>query len=115
MFWLVVLGLVAFSATWALTLPASRSLVIKLGTLVDMARRANPELFRTQLEQANPFVGAKFRHGRVTAMLRADMSQFGEICQRLQREAKQLDRRAHLGMLPAGAYLVGLGLWFVLG
>ena len=47
-------------------------------------------------------------------MLRADLSQYGEICQRLQREARQLDRRAHLGMLPAMAYLAAAGLWFVL-
>jgi len=114
MFWAVALGIIAFGATWGLTLPASRSLVIKLGTLVDMARRANPELFRAQLEQANPFVGTKFKHSRVTAMLRADLSQYGEICQRLQREARQLDRRAHLGMLPAMAYLAAAGLWFVL-
>ena len=38
MFWAVALGIIAFGATWGLTLPASRSLVIKLGTLVDMAR-----------------------------------------------------------------------------
>jgi hypothetical protein len=82
--------------------------------LVDMARRANPELFRSQLEPLSPVVGDTFKHNRIAKMLRADLSEFGEICQRLQREARQLDRRAHFGILPILVYLCGLGLWYAM-
>ncbi|HKU42891.1 MAG TPA: hypothetical protein VJR89_32250 [Polyangiales bacterium] len=92
----------------------SRDLMLKLGTLVDMTRRANPELFQARIEAINPFVGKKFKHHRIAPMLKADLSQFGEIPQRLQREAKALDRRAHVAMLPVVAYLACLGLWFAL-
>jgi hypothetical protein len=110
----ILLGLLAFSAAGALGLPASRELMIKLGTLVDMARRANPELFRSRLEPLNPFVGKQFKHNRIKGILRVDLTEFGEICQRLQREARKLDARAHVGLLPIAAYFVGLGLWFAL-
>ena len=54
------------------------------------------------------------RCGSAAEVLRADLAQYDAICQRLQREARQLDRRAHLGLLPALAFLAGVGLWFVL-
>jgi hypothetical protein len=95
-----------------LGMPVSRELMLKLGTLVDWARRTNPELFRSQIEPISPFVGKQFKHSRLSKLLKADLSQFGEICQRLQREAKTLDKRAHVAMLPALAYLLGLGVWF---
>lgn len=88
--------------------------MIKLGTLVDIARRTNPELFRSRIEPVNPFVGKAFKHNRVKPILHVDLTEFGEICQRLQREARKLDVKAHVGLLPIAAYLVGLGLWFAL-
>jgi hypothetical protein len=111
---IVLLGLLAFYATSALMMPPSRDLMLKLGTLVDMTRRANPELFGRVIEPTNPFVGKSFRHNRIKGVLRADLSQFGEISQRLQFEARRLDRKVHLGLLPALAYLLGLGLWYAL-
>jgi hypothetical protein len=109
----LVLGVVASTLTAVLTLPPSRELVIKLGTLVEMARRANPDRFAAQLAAISPFVDGAFKHNRVTGMLRADFSGFGEVCERLQREAKRLDRRAHIGMLPMLAYMAVIGLWFL--
>jgi hypothetical protein len=109
---MVVLGVLAFAAGGALSLPPSRDLVIKLGTLIDWARRTDAERFRTQLEPVNPFVGNAFKHNRIKHILRADLSAFGEICQRLQREARALDRRAHYGAIPVVAYLIGLGIWY---
>jgi hypothetical protein len=86
--------------------------MLKLGTLVDWTRRTNPELFREKIEPINPFVGKSFKHNRIGKVLKVDLSEFGEISQRLQREAKALDRRAHVAMVPALVYLVGLGVWF---
>jgi hypothetical protein len=108
----VVLGVIAFALGGALSLPPSRELVIKLGTLVDMARRVQPERFATQLEAVNPFVGSAFKHNRIKGILRADLSGFGEVCERLQREARTLDRRAHLGAIPVLAYLAFVGVWY---
>jgi hypothetical protein len=108
----VALGLLAFMLAGALSLPPSKELILKLGTLVDMARRADPERFRTQLQAVNPFVDGAFKHGRIKDILRSDLSAFGELCERLQREARGLDRRAHLGAIPVLAYLVGLGIWY---
>ena len=110
----VFFGFVAFGVSGALGMPVSRELMLKLGTLVDWARRSNPEQFRTQIEPINPFVGQKFKHNRISPMLKTDMAPFGEVCQRLQREAKKLDRRAHVAMLPVVAYLLGLGVWFAI-
>jgi hypothetical protein len=107
-------GVFAFGLSGALGMPVSRELMLKLGTLVDMTRRADPELFQQRIEPINPFAGKKFKHHRIGPMLKADLSQFGEIPLRLQREAKALDRKAHVAMLPAVAYLAGLGLWLVL-
>ena len=111
---IISLGVVVVMVTSALTMPPSRELMLKLGTLVDMARRANPELFRAQIEPINPFVGRAFKHHRVTGLLRADFSQFGEISQRLQREARRLDRKVHRGLIPGLVYLVAVGVWYVL-
>jgi hypothetical protein len=111
---IILVGILAFWLSAALIMPPSRDLMLKLGTLVDMARRADPELFRTNIAPLSPFVGRAFKHSRIKGMLKADLSKFGEICLRLQREARRLDARAHKGMLPGIAYLVGLGLWFAL-
>lgn len=110
----VVLGMVAFSLAGALVMPASRELMIKLGTLVSWTQRQNPAAFQARIAPINPFVGTTFVHKRITGMLRADMSEFGPACQQLQREAKKLDRRAHIGMLPIAVYLTGVGLWWFL-
>ena len=107
-------GVVASALAGMLFMPVSRELLIKLGTLVDMCRRANPERFAAVLAPHNPFVGGKFVHKRLTAVLKADLGEFGELCQRLQREARALDRKAHIAMWPLALYVVGLGLWFVL-
>jgi hypothetical protein len=97
-----------------LGMPVSRELMLKLGTLVDWTRRTNPELFQTKIEPINPFVGKSFKHSRIGKILKVDLSEFGEVCERLQREAKKLDNRAHVAMLPALVYLLGLGVWFAL-
>jgi hypothetical protein len=109
---LTLFGVVAFMISGMLGMPVSRELMLKLGTLVDWTRRSNPELFREKVEPISPFVGKTFKHNRIGKMLKADLSQFGEISQRLQREAKALDKRAHVAMLPALVYLLGLGVWF---
>lgn len=111
---LLGLGAIAGALSFFMGVPPSRDLVLKLGTLVDMARRADPERFRAQLEPVNPFAGGKFVHARVGKLLRSDVSDFGEICQRLQREARKLDKRAHLALIPVALYLAGLATWMVL-
>ena len=114
--WLVLgLGMVASWIAMALTMPASRELMIKLGTLTSWTQRTNTELYKQQVEPINPFVGKVFKHNRITGMLRADLSAFGPICQQLQLEARKLDRRAHVGMLPIVVYLVGVGAWWLIG
>jgi len=116
MLWLVLLaGLVAGGLSFSMIAPTSRDLVIKMGTLMDMAERADPQRFATELAPHNPFVDRAFKHNRLTAVLKADLSGFGELCQRLQGDARKLDRRAHIGMLPFLVYLLGVGLWLWLG
>src|SRR5262249_52041861 len=110
----IALGLFACWLSFMLIMPVSRELLIKLGTLVDMCRRANPERFVTALAPHNPFVGGKFIHRRITRVLKADLADFGELCQRLQREARKLDRRAHIGLWPIAVYALGLGTWLAL-
>jgi hypothetical protein len=109
----VLLGLVAAGLTAALTVPPSLSLVSKLRELIEAARQTNPELFGRSLESLNPFAGGSFKHNRVTGILRADFSGFGEPCLRLQLEARRLDRRAHLGMLPVLLFGIGLAVWWL--
>ncbi len=114
--WLVIgLGMVASWIAMALTMPASRELMIKLGTLTSWTQRSDLELYKQKIEPINPFVGTTFKHNRITRMLRADLSGFGPICQQLQLEARKLDRRAHVGMLPIVVYLVGAGIWWLFG
>jgi hypothetical protein len=111
----VVIGLVAMGLSTALWAEPARELVIKLGTLMDWARRTNPELFAARLAPITPFVDAKkFSLARVTPVLRADLSEFGEICLRLQRECKRLDRRGHIALWPILVYMLGLGAWWLL-
>jgi hypothetical protein len=106
--------MVASFITMSMTMPASRELVIKLGTLVSWTQRQNFELYRQKVEPINPFVGTAFKHNRITSMLRADLGGFGAACQQLQLEARKLDRRAHVGMLPVVAYALGVGAWWLL-
>src|SRR5262245_55117811 len=113
--WLVIgLGMVASSLTSSITMPASRELMIKLGTLISWSQRQNPALFREKLEPINPFVGNQFKfvHKRLTSVLRTDFTEFGPICQQLHGECKKLDRRAHIGMIPVGIYVIGVGIWW---
>lgn len=110
---LIVVGGAAFTATYLLGAPVSRDLTVKLGTLNDWTRRTNPELWRERIEPITPFVGKQFKHSRITKLLKADLSQFGETCQRIQRECKALDRRAHFAMIPSVVYLLGVGIWYV--
>jgi hypothetical protein len=110
----IALGVLAGVLAWWLWLPPSRELVLKLGTLLDMARRANPELYAQRIEPLSPFAGKQFRFDRIKHLLRADLSEFGALCQRLQRDAKRLDTRAHYGVLPIAAYVLGLCCWFAL-
>jgi hypothetical protein len=112
--WIVVgLGVLAWLVSSALWVPPARELVIKLGTLMDWARRQNPELYASRLAPITPFVSPKvFKMGKINKVLRADLSEFGEICQRLQREGKQLDRRAHVATLPMMLYAIGVGVWW---
>lgn len=108
----VICGLVAFGWTGAMFAPPSRELMIKLGTLMDWCRRENPQLYASALAPITPFVGKAFKHNRLKGILRADMSGFGEVCARLQREARKLDVKAHIAMIPAGIYLLALGVWY---
>lgn len=108
----LVLGAVASALSFALAFPPAREARIKLGTLIDQAERENPQFFRQHLAPINPFAGGRFDHRRVTGILKADFTHYGEISQRLHRELKKLDRRAHVGMIPFGLYLVGAGLWW---
>jgi len=114
----VVLGVIAFVLAALLGMPPSRELMIKLGTLLDWARRTNPELYAARLAPISPFVDTgtrkTFKHSRLKGVLRADLTEFGEICQRLQREARRLDVKAHVGLVPIAVYVTGLVLWFSL-
>jgi len=109
---LVVLGVIAAGWSTMLGAPPSRELMIKLGTLLDWARRQNPSLYASRLAPLSPFVGKTFKHNKLKGILRADLSEFGEVCQRLQRDARKLDVRAHYGLIPIGVYLTGLAVWF---
>ena len=109
------LGLLSWMAASALWIPPSRELVIKLGTLLDWARRQNPDLYAQRLAPITPFVSPTvFKMNKVAPVLRADLADFGEICQRLQREAKKLDRKAHIALWPMVLYAVGLSVWWFL-
>ena len=111
--WLpIVLGVIAAAWSTMLGAPPSRELMIKLGTLLDWARRENPAFYAARLAPLSPFVGKTFKHNRLKGILRADLSELSEVCQRLQREARKLDVRAHYGLIPIGVYLTGLAVWF---
>jgi hypothetical protein len=107
-----IVGFVACMVSWGVIMPASKLLILKLGTLSDMTRRAQPELYRERIAAIDPHNGPKFVHNRIARMLRADLSAFGDICQRLQHEARNLDRKVHLGLIPAGLYFTGLAIWY---
>ena len=113
LWWIIGLGVVASYMTFKQAVPPSRDLVIKLGTLMDMAQRANPERYRSELAPISPFVGQKFLHNRIKGILRADLAAYGALVQRLQVDARRLDVKAHLGMIPVGTYVLLVGLWYV--
>jgi len=112
MMWLWFGGLVAGMISYALALPPSRELVMKLGTLIDWAERSNPAAFAVMLQPISPFQGKKFVHARISRVLKCDLSEFGEICQRLQRESRKLDRKAHIGMIPFALYALSAAVWW---
>jgi hypothetical protein len=112
---LFVLGVIAAAAALVMWMGPARELIIKLGTMKDWARRENPDLYAAVLQPISSSGGAKIPAGkRVTLALRADLSGFGEIVQRMQREAKVLDRKAHIAMWPLGAYAIVCALWWFL-
>jgi hypothetical protein len=111
---MIVLGIVAVAVAMKLWIEPARELIIKLGTMKDWARRENPELYARTLQPLSSSSGTKLSAGkRLTMTLRADLSGFGEIVQRLQREAKVLDRKAHIAMWPIGLYAVVFASWGV--
>jgi hypothetical protein len=110
----LVLGAVALIIAWMLWAPPSRELVIKLGTLLEWAQRTHPELYAARLAPLSPFVGKAYKPNKLMGVLRADMTEFGEVCVRLQREARKLDRKAHYAVIPIAVYLIGLGVWYAL-
>jgi hypothetical protein len=111
----LLLGWAAMALGTKMWAEPARELAIKLGTLMDWARRTDPELYGAKLAPITPFIDAKkFSFARINKVLRADLSGFGEICLRLQREAKQLDRRAHYSIIPVAVYALGLAAWFLL-
>lgn len=112
MMWIVLAGVLAGGWSAMLWAPLAREITIKLATLLDWARRENPSLYAAKLEPITPFVGKRFKANKVNGILKADFSQFGEICQRLQREAKKLDVKAHYAMIPFGVYVVGVAVWY---
>lgn len=110
----IVLGILAVVAAGAIGLPPSRELMIKLATMLEWAARQDPARYAAELEPISPFVGRQFKHSRLKGVLRTDMSAYGEICERLQREARRLDVKAHYGLIPIGVYMAGLGVWRML-
>lgn len=114
--WLMVgLGFLAAVAAMAMWIGPARELVIKLGTMRDWARRENPELYARTLHPLSSAGGSTHSAGkRLTLLLRADLSGFGEIVQRLQREARKLDRKAHIAMWPLALYAVVFVGWWLL-
>ena len=111
---LVVSGLSAMAWSAMVIAPASARLIKTLRALVDAARHANPELFQSRIEPTNPFHAGGFEHRRITGMLKADLTDFGSECRRLQQHARQLDRRSHYGLLPLAAFALGCVLWLAL-
>jgi len=110
----IVFGVLSFLLTAVLTVPPSRALITTLQDLITAAREANPELFGERLSAIDPFASGSFKHNRITPMLRADLSEFGQECLSLQKKARSLDRRAHIGMLPLVAFALGIGIWALL-
>lgn len=107
----LALGVVALGAAALIGLPPSRELMIKLATLLEWAQRQDPQRYAAELKPISPFVGKTFKHSRLKGILRADLSAYGETCQRLQREARRLDFKAHFGLIPLAMYAVGWLLW----
>lgn len=113
--WMMLgLGLVASVAALAMWIGPARELIIKLGTMKDWARRENADLYAKVLAPISSSAGAKISGGkRVTLALRADLSGFSPIVQGMQRDAKALDRKAHIAMWPLGVYLLVAIVWWL--
>ena len=112
MIWIVLAGVVAGGWSFMLWAPLAREITIKLATLLEWAKRENATVYAAKLEPISPFRGKRFNANKVNGILKADFSEFGDVCQRLQREAKKLDVKAHYAMIPFGSYLVGLAVWY---
>lgn len=65
LWWIIALGAATTLMTFKKTLPPSRELVIKLGTLMNMAERADEARYADQLAPITPFVGTRFVHRRI--------------------------------------------------
>ena len=99
----------------AMWIGPARELIIKLGTMKDWAKRENAELYAKVLAPISSSGGSELSGGkRVTLALRADLSGFSPIVQGMQRDAKALDRKAHVAMWPLGLYAVSFVAWLVL-
>ena len=116
MWMMVALGFVAMMAALMMWIGPARELLIKLGTMKDWARRENAELYARTLGPISSSGNAKLSGGkRITLALRVDLSEFSPIVQGMQRDAKKLDRKAHLAMWPIGLWLVVFAGWWSLG
>jgi hypothetical protein len=115
MLWIALLGTAAALLSAVLWLPPSRELVRKLRELTRACESANPERFASQLASKHPFPDGRLKHNRIAFMLQVDLSTYGESCLALQQRARELDRSAHLAMLPLFLFVVGLGGYWLLG
>jgi len=115
MLWTVLLGTASALLAAALWLPPSRELVRTLRELTRACENGNPERFASQLASRHPFPDGRLKHHRVAFMLKVDLTSYGEACQALQARARELDRKAHLAMLPLFLFIVGLGGYWLLG
>ena len=115
MLWIALVGTAAALLSAALWTRPSRELVRKLRELTKACESANPERFVSQLGTKHPFPDGRFKHSRIAFMLKVDLSAYGERCVALQQRARELDRNAHLAMLPLFLFVVGLGGYWLMG
>ena len=112
---IALLGTAAALLSVALWARPSRELVRKLRELTKACESANPERFVSQLATRHPFPDGRFKRNRIAFMLKADLAAYGERCVALQRRARELDRNAHLAMMPLFLFVVGLCGYWLLG
>jgi hypothetical protein len=108
----IVSGLAALACSAAVIMPASRTLIATLRALHDAALRSDPERFARSIEPLSAVTAEGFVHRRITGMLRADFTPFGAECVALQRQARALDRRAHVGLVPIAIFALSWLIWY---